>query len=76
MKKKASPRKRSQDRDTMRPEYDFSAAVAGTLPRFDMLRRANVNDPSFDEALSPRPHPSVLIRRLRQRQTWPGSQRS
>ena len=29
MKKKASSRKRKNQRDTMRPEYDFSAAVRG-----------------------------------------------
>ena len=29
MKKKASRAKRAPDRDTMRPEYDFSSAVRG-----------------------------------------------
>ena len=45
MKKKASSRKRSQDRDTMRPEYDFSAAVRGvTAARYALGANVAVID--------------------------------
>lgn len=41
MKKKASRKKKAVDRDTMRPEYDFSKAVRGaTAARY--ARGANV----------------------------------
>ena len=41
MKKRVSPRKWEADRDTMRPEYDFSRAVRGaTAARY--VQRANI----------------------------------
>ncbi len=46
MKKKASRRSRSTDRDTMRPEYDFSKAVRGvTSARFAKGANVVVIDP-------------------------------
>ena len=44
MKRKASRRHRKDERDTMRPEYDFSAAVRGaTAARY--AQGANIVDP-------------------------------
>jgi len=46
MKKKASRRKRSVDRDTMRPEYDFSEGVRGvTASRYAQGANVVVVDP-------------------------------
>jgi hypothetical protein len=46
MKKKASRRERKADRDSMRPEYDFSAAVRGaTAPRYSKGANIAVIDP-------------------------------
>ncbi len=46
MKKKASPRNRGAERDTMRPEYDFSAAVRGvTAARYAQGANIVVIDP-------------------------------
>ena len=46
MKKKASGRKRSVDRDTMRPEYDFSEGVRGvTASRYAQGANVVVVDP-------------------------------
>lgn len=46
MKKKASRRRRSVDRDTMRPEYDFSEGVRGvTAPRYAQGANVVVVDP-------------------------------
>jgi hypothetical protein len=46
MKKKASGRHRNSDRDTMRPEYDFSAAVRGaTAARYAQGANVAVIDP-------------------------------
>jgi hypothetical protein len=46
MKKKGSPRKREADRDTMRPEYDFSGAVRGaTAARYAQGANVVVIDP-------------------------------
>lgn len=46
MKKKASRRNRNHDRDTMRPEYDFSAAVRGlTAARYAQGANIAVIDP-------------------------------
>jgi len=47
MKKKPSPRSRNLDRDTMRPEYDFSRAVRGaTATRYGEGANMVVIDPS------------------------------
>jgi hypothetical protein len=46
MKRKADPRPRSADRDTMRPEYDFSKAVRGaTAGRYAAGANVVVIDP-------------------------------
>ena len=46
MKKKASRRRRSVDRDTMRPEYDFSKGIRGvTAPRYAEGANVVVVDP-------------------------------
>ena len=46
MKKKASSRNRKNERDTMRPEYDFSAAVRGvTAARYAQGANIAVIDP-------------------------------
>lgn len=46
MKKKASRRRREVDRDTMRPEYDFSGAVRGvTAARYAQGANIVVIDP-------------------------------
>lgn len=46
MKKRASRRKQEADRDTMRPEYDFSAAVRGvTAARYAQGANIVVIDP-------------------------------
>lgn len=46
MKKKASRKRRSVDRDTMRPEYDFSGGVRGvTAPRYAEGANVVVVDP-------------------------------
>lgn len=46
MKKKASRRSRKNGRDTMRPEYDFSAAVRGvTAARYAQGANIAVIDP-------------------------------
>jgi len=46
MNKKASHRKRAVDRDTMRPEYDFSGAVRGvTAARYAQGANIIVIDP-------------------------------
>lgn len=46
MKKKGSRRKRDSDRDTMRPEYDFSKGVRGvTAARYAQGTNIAVIDP-------------------------------
>ena len=46
MKKKASRKKRSADRDTMRPEYDFSGGERGvTASRYAQGANVVVVDP-------------------------------
>lgn len=46
MKKKASRRRRETDRDTMRPEYDFSKGVRGvTAARYAQGANVVVVDP-------------------------------
>ena len=46
MRKKASQRRRNMDRDTMRPEYDFSEAVRGvTAARYAQGANIVVIDP-------------------------------
>jgi len=47
MKKKASRRSRASDRDTMRPEYDFSGGVRGvTAARYAEGANVVVIDPA------------------------------
>ena len=46
MRKKASQRRRNMDRDTLRPEYDFSEAVRGvTAARYAQGANIVVIDP-------------------------------
>lgn len=48
MRKKGSSQERNRDRDTMRPEYDFSAAVRGaTAARYAQGTNIAVIDPEL-----------------------------
>ena len=59
MKKKASRRNRKDERDTMRPEYDFSAAVRGvTAARY--AQGANIAVPEPD-VLEHRPGTRTVV---------------
>ncbi len=63
MKKKASSRNRKDERDTMRPEYDFSAAVRGvTAARYARGANIAVIDP---EVLDVFPDSTTVNRALR-----------
>ncbi len=63
MKKKASRRNRKNDRDTMRPEYDFSTAVRGvTAARYARGANIAVIDP---EVLDVFPDSTTVNRALR-----------
>jgi hypothetical protein len=81
MKKKASSRSRSQDRDTMRPEYDFSAAVRGvTAVRYAQGANVAVIDPElldvFPDSASVNQALSALAPVLRQRRKAPATRKS
>ncbi len=81
MKKKASSRSRSQDRDTMRPEYDFSAAVRGvTAVRYAQGTNVAVIDPElldvFPDSASVNQALSALAPVLRQRRKAPATRKS
>jgi hypothetical protein len=81
MKKKASSRSRSQDRDTMRPEYDFSAAVRGvTAARYAEGANVAIIDPElldvFPDSASVNQALSALAPVLRQRRRAPATRRS
>jgi hypothetical protein len=61
--KKTSPRKQDIDRDTMRPEYDFSKAVRGaTAARYAQGTNIAVIDP---EVLDVFPDTAAVNRTLR-----------
>ena len=61
--KKTSPRKQDNDRDTMRPEYDFSKAVRGvTAARYAQGTNIAVIDP---EVLDVFPDTAAVNRTLR-----------
>ena len=63
MKKKMSRRNRRADRDTMRPEYDFSKAVRGvTAARYARGANVAVIDP---EVLDVFPDSATVNRTLR-----------
>ena len=63
MKKRASRRNRKNDRDTMRPEYDFSAAARGvTAARYTQGANIAVIDP---EVLDVFPDAATVNRALR-----------
>ena len=63
MKKKASRGSRKKERDTMRPEYDFSAAVRGvTAARYAQGANIAVIDP---EVLDVFPDGTTVNRALR-----------
>ena len=81
MKKRASSRSRSQDRDTMRPEYDFSAAVRGvTAVRYAQGANVAIIDPElldvFPDSASVNQALSALAPVLRQRRRAPATRRS
>ena len=63
MKKKTNRHNRKSDRDTMRPEYDFSSAVRGvTAARYAQGSNVVVIDP---EMLDVFPHSATVNRTLR-----------
>jgi hypothetical protein len=63
MKQKISRHKRKSDRDTMRPEYDFSAAVRGaTAARYAQGANIAVIDP---DVLDVFPDSATVNRTLR-----------
>ena len=63
MKKKVSRRNRNSDRDTMRPEYDFSKAIRGvTAARYAQGANIAVIDP---EVLDVFPDSATVNRTLR-----------
>ena len=65
MKQKVSRHERESDRDTMRPEYDFSAAVRGaTAARYAQGANIAVIDP---EVLDVFPDSATVNRTLRAR---------
>ena len=81
MKKRASSRSRSQDRDTMLPEYDFSAAVRGvTAVRYAQGANVAIIDPElldvFPDSASVNQALSALAPVLRQRRRAPATRRS
>ena len=81
MKKRASSRSRSQDRDTMRPEYDFTAAVRGvTAVRYAQGANVAVIDPElldvFPDSASVNQALSALAPVLRQRRKAPATRKS
>ena len=65
MKKKASRRRRSVDRDTMRPEYDFSGGVRGvTAPRYAQGANVVVVDPDVLDVFPDGPSVNEALRAL------------
>lgn len=79
MKKKVNRHNRRSDRDTMRPEYDFSTAVRGvTAARYAEGANVAVIDP---EVLDVFPDSATVNRTLRalapvlRLQQWPTSKR-
>ena len=79
MKKKTNRHNRKSDRDTMRPEYDFSSAVRGvTAARYAQGSNVVVIDP---EVLDVFPNSATVNRTLRalapalRRQHRPASKR-
>ena len=77
MKKKASSHTRKNDRDTMRREYDFSAAVRGvTAARYAQGANVVVIDPEVLDVFPDGPTVNRALRALapvlrRQRQSTP-----
>lgn len=81
MKKKTSPRKRNSDRDTMRPEYDFSTAVRGvTAARYALGTNIAVIDPDvldvFPDTAAVNQTLRALAPVLRQQRRATGKRRS
>jgi hypothetical protein len=65
MKKKASRSNRGGDRDTMRPEYDFSAAVRGaTAARYAQGTNVAVIDPDVLDVFPDGPTVNQALRAL------------
>ena len=80
MKKKVSGRHRNTDRDTMRPEYDFSAAVRGaTAARYAQGTNIAVIDPEvldvFPDGATVNQALRALAPVLRQQRQAPTKQR-
>ena len=81
MKKKVSGRHRNTDRDTMRPEYDFSAAVRGaTAARHAQGTNIAVIDPEvldvFPDGATVNQALRALAPVLRQQRQAPTKRRS
>jgi hypothetical protein len=65
MKRKASRRNPESDRDTMRPEYDFSAAVRGaTAARYAQGANVAVIDPEVRDVFPDGPAVNQALRAL------------
>jgi len=65
MKKRASRRKKAVDRDTMRPEYDFSEGVRGiTAPRYAQGTNVVVVDPDVLDVFPDGPSVNEALRAL------------
>jgi hypothetical protein len=65
MKQKTNRRKPEQDRDTMRPEYDFSSAVRGaTAARYAQGSNVAVIDPDVLDVFPDGPAVNRTLRAL------------
>ena len=65
MKKNASRKQRANDRDTMRPEYDFSRAVRGaTAARYAQGANVVVIDPDVLDVFPNGPSVNEALRAL------------
>lgn len=65
MKRRARPRTRARDRDTLRPEYDFSRAVRGvTTARYAEGANVVVIDPEVLDVFPDGPSVNEALRAL------------
>ena len=81
MKKKSSSRKRKVDRETTRPDYDFSAAIRGvTAARYSAGANIAVIDPGvldvFPDGAAVNEVPRALAPVLRRRRSVAAKRRS
>jgi len=65
MKRRARPRTRARDRDTLRPEYDFSRAIRGvTAARYAEGANVVVIDPEVLDVFPDGPSVNEALRAL------------